>query len=194
MVPTLAITDKEYRDFQEGVKVFNKWVAARTGKLRNNFIGVVQQVAPRFEIALVEGTLFYTFKGFTLVYKECLIDNTFFEDYVYVLLSAEMQREMNFHDQDTVSGVGHFHIDERGFVTINMPSKLKTVIPSHCDNYWNTKTLSQLSMRYVDYLHEDKCMKCPWALLNTEWHPHRKRHVNRLCCTIEECRAPENWE
>jgi hypothetical protein len=194
IAPALTITEREYQDFLKEFKVFHKWAAARSSKLRNSFIGVVQQVVPRFEVALVEGTLFYNLEGFTLLYKECLIDNTFFEDYVYVFIDKATQDEMNFHDEDTVSGVGHFHMDNRGLVTIRMPSKLKTIIPGKPHNYWNAQTISQISLRYVNYLHQDKCMKCPWALIATEWHSRSRSHQNHLCCTVKECRMTENWE
>jgi hypothetical protein len=190
----LTITNKEYQDFLAEFRVFQKWANSRSSKLSNNFIGVVQQVAPRFEIALVEGTLFYTLEGFTLVYKECLIDNTFFEDYVYDFIDIATQEKMNFHDEDTVSGVGHFHMDERGLVTINMPSKLKTVIPGRAENYWDAQAISQASLRYIDYISQDKCMKCSKALITTEWLARKRSHRIQLCCPLEKCQLSENWE
>ncbi len=192
ITPVLTVSQEEYRAFLDGFKVFQKWAHTRSKKLKTNFIGVIQRVIPRFEIALVESTLFHTFEGYALLYKECLIDNTFFEDYVYVLIDKETQDIMNFHDDDTVSGAGRFNIDERGIVTISSPAKLKTIIPGSSNNYWDVKALSQVSLRYVNYLQQDNCLRCQWALINTEWYPHRKRHRFQLCCPLKECVLPAN--
>ncbi len=195
MVPNLTINMREYKEFLKECKLFYKWANTRSNRLRNSFVGVVQRVMPRFEISFLEGTLFYTFVGFTLVYKECLIDNTFFEDYVYVLIDKDTQDELNFHDEDTVSGSGHFHIDERGIVTISSCSKLKTIIPGQPINYWDAQSISQVSLQYISYLYQDKCMKCPYSLLTIERYHHRKRSPkNQLCCTIEDCTMGDNWE
>ncbi len=192
IAPVLTISQAEYRDFIAGFKVFQKWAASRSKKLKSNFIGVVQYVAPRFEIALVEGTLFYTFIGYTLVYKECLIDNTFFEDYVYVLIDKKTQDKMNFHDDDTVSGCGRFNIDEKGIVSITKPTKLKTIIPGSPNNYWDNQALADISLRHIDYLQQDNCLECHWALINTEWHPHKKQHRFQLCCPFKDCSPKED--
>lgn len=194
IVPALTITHEEYKNALEGFKVFHKWATTRSHKSKINFIGVVQQVAPMFEITMIEENIFYTLKGFTLVYKECLIDNTFFEDYVYVFIDKSTQEKMGFHDEDTVSGTGHFQMDERGIVTINKPGKLKTIIPGRSDNYWNAKTLSQISLRHINYLHQDKCMKCPETLACIKWESHAKCHSVQLCCPFGECRLSGNME
>ncbi len=192
--PLLAISEEEYENVLEGLKVFHKWTATRSNKSKINFIGVVQQVAPRFKIAMVQKNFLYGLKGFTLVYKECLIDNTFFEDYVYVFIDKSTQDKMGFHDEDTVSGTGHFQMDERGIVTINTPLNLKTIIPGSSDNHWNDEATSRISLRYIHYLHQDKCMKCSWTLPCTKWDARTKNYRIQLCCPFAECRLPKDLE
>jgi len=186
--PKLLVNEGEFARFKVELNMFNSWTASLEKKLWVPFIGVVHWVIPRYNVALIENTPFHSFEGYVLVYKECLLENTFFEDFVYVFIDKKMQDRYAFQDKDTVSGTGHFHIDYRGLVTIISPNKLKLILRGK-PRVKQTKKRTSLGvqLRYLNYVMQDKCMECDWAVITTEWNPAKKTVKNRLCCPKSQC-------
>ena len=188
-VPQLLITPEEYAEFVSGFNMFMHWSQSMTRKMKVSFLGVVHQVVPHFEISLVENTTFSTLKGYMLLYKECLIENTFFEDTVCVFIEKDAQKEFMFHDEDTVSGVGRFQIDQRGVVTISPAAKLNIILKGRTTTYWDNDKICKLQLRSVGLLYEDLCINCPHSVLTTSWNGWKKIHENMFCCTVGSCLA-----
>ena len=192
--PKLLISPGEFQRYEHEYKAFRKWAHGLQGKRRVSFLGVVHRIFPYLDLALVGEILFHTLKGYLLVYKECLIENTFYSDNVYVVVDKEWPSQLRLHDEDTVSGNGRFQMDERGLISICPTFGLKKVTPGPGHRPWQPHPASPVKPRAVEYMYQDKCMSCGQSLFATMWRQSKRIHVNQYCCLTHGCMVNKDWE
>jgi len=86
--PTLLVPPTQFEGFIKGdLKDFIEWQQKNQHRFVS-FMGVLHAVKPRFDVKMMR-TRSIHFRGFILIFKECLIGNVFFNDFVYLLVSEE---------------------------------------------------------------------------------------------------------
>jgi len=165
------------------------------------FMGVLHAVKPRFDIKITQRKE-VNFKGFILTFKECMIDNVFFNDFVYLLISEETQCEMDFAGTDTISGVGFFSMNEKGMLVLSRPEKLRIIAKGIEAEQVNKKLSHSMEFRLVDPYVQDICEVCPYSLVirvRKRFMDHssktiKNKSTREFACTLGKCILMEEKE
>ncbi len=178
--PTLLVPPDKFEVFaQKELKTFLNWQQ----KCQHRFIpfmGVIDSVRPRFDIRLAQHKQ-VTFRGFIITFRECMIKNIFFNDFVYLLVSEELQYSMNFAKTDTISGVGFFALDTKGMLVFSRPEKLKIIAKGFSGKGPQKDFAHDAEFRLVNSFIQDRCEDCPHALIVRV----RKRLVDHSTKTVK---------
>jgi len=117
-VPEVRLTEAAYRSFLRELEDFEDWLADYLGR-RLTVYGRVNHVGPLLVKTLYPKNSRVALKGYLANFAECYLDRTHLEDFVYLRLSASLQRRLGLVRGDLVEFTAELALDEGRLVLEN---------------------------------------------------------------------------
>jgi hypothetical protein len=155
--------------------------------LKVSFAGIIDRIQPYFTIKMVESSPIFECKDFVLILKQGMLQNEYFEDPFYVLISWDALEELNLKEKDAISGQAQFHIDKRGIISLDKVSRVRLVNSFLPDTEWDIHQFNGVNLRILDFIHQDLCMECPYRFLGASLNIKEGKRSNVFVCTLGSC-------
>ena len=95
----VALQDGSMEQFWTELQEFEDWLQEVQGRTFSIF-GEVKSVKPRFKKQIIGDKSWLKLQGFLLVFDECYIGNTHFEDHAFVIVSTRLHKRLQFAPGD----------------------------------------------------------------------------------------------
>ncbi|GAB4371510.1 MAG: hypothetical protein Kow0042_14280 [Calditrichia bacterium] len=180
--PELKISREEYDEFIKSVEDFEEWISEIQHR-EIEIAGTVNSVKPHFKKKIYPKARYLSFRGYLLAFKEIYLNQTHFQDPIYLLVSSRYYHQLRVGRGDQIEGRCRLKLD-RGRPILYYPRGVQ-IISRGEPAIWNDQQVIVARETATTFPEQpEECMQCPFgALLDVEYHKDQHAHPQReLMC------------